>query len=330
MTRNEEGVRTAGRKLQDAQRILLISHLRPDGDAIGSLLGLGLALEQAGKEVQMVLVDGVPQSLRFMEGSRQIVRQPKGSFDLRVVLDCSDLLRTGIPFESENLPDLNIDHHITNLNFARVNLVEPEAVATSAVLASHLPEWGFSISEPVAKVLLTGIVSDTLGFRTSNTTAQALRLAADLMDRGADLANLYNLALMRRSMQAARFWAAGLEQLQRENRLIWTTLRLEDRNRVNYSGNDDADLINFLATIDESDIAVIFVEQKEGSVKVSWRGQPGWDVSQIALHFGGGGHPGAAGAMIDGPLEQVQEQVIHETLASMQNGSTKNGNDPAA
>lgn len=305
--------------LHQAENTLIVAHVRPDGDAVGSLLGLGLALKDAGKKVQMVLADGLPPSFRHLTGSEQVSRKPQSPADLCIVLDCSDLIRTGI-FNDENRPDLNIDHHITNLNFAKVNLVEPEAVATSAILATYLEQWGFPIHEASARALLTGIVSDTLGFRTSNTNPHALRLAAGLMEKGADLPDLYNRALIKRSFESARFWGAGLGQLQREDGLLWTTLRVDDRNKVNYPGNDDADLVNFLATIDDIEVAVIFVEQKEGNVKVSWRAQPGLDVSKVALHFGGGGHAAAAGAMIAGPLEEVEEKVLTETR-SMMDGS---------
>jgi bifunctional oligoribonuclease and PAP phosphatase NrnA len=115
----------------------------------------------------------------------------------------------------------------------------------------------------------------------------------------------------------------ALEKMQREGQLVWTVLTLEDRANAGYSGNDDADLVNMLSSIDESDITVIFVQQKDGRVKVSWRAEPGWDISQIALQFGGGGHPAAAGADIAGDLETVIERVLNATRVFL-NGSTKN------
>lgn len=311
----QDTIGAIGRALREAQRILVVSHVRPDGDAVGSLLGLGLALEQASKEVQMVLADGVPSSFRGLEGARRVLRRPQGSFDLIALVDCADLTRVGSALEGLPPPDINIDHHVTNLNFAKLNLVAPEEVATSAILAEYLPGWGFEISQAVASALLTGIVSDTLGFRTSNMTPKALRLAADLMERGANLPELYNRALSRRSFQAARYWGEGLSRLQRDGRLVWTTLTLDDRQRADYSGNDDADLVNVLSAIDEHDIAVIFIEQNDNKVKVSWRSVPGYDVSKLAIKFGGGGHPAAAGAEIPGRLEDVQREVLTATRA---------------
>jgi phosphoesterase RecJ-like protein len=314
-------VSEVGERLRRAEKILVVSHIRPDGDAVGSLLGLGLALQQAGKTVQMALSDGVPHSFRHLEGSKQVVKKPAGPFDLVAVVDCSDLERVGNAMNGVVKPGVNIDHHITNVNFAEVNLVWPTAVSTSAVLAENLPGWGYELTQPVASALLTGLVSDTLGFRTSNMTSAALRLAADLMDRGADLPELYMRALVNRSYTAARYWGAGLGRIRIEGRLVYTSLTLEDRELVSYSGNDDADLINILSSIDEADIAVIFVEQRGKKVKVSWRAVPGIDVSQLAFRFGGGGHPAASGAEISGSLEEVQAAVLPATAALIENNS---------
>ena len=314
---------------QNGQSFLVISHIKPDGDAIGSLLGLGLALREAGKDVQMVLVDGVTHSFHYLPGSDSVLRRPKGSYDTAVVLDCSDLIRTGGVL-GDRQPDLNIDHHITNLNFARINFVNPTAAATSAILAGYLEVWGLTISTPVAQALMTGLVSDTIGFRTSNVTPETLRLAAKLMEHGAVLANIYNRTLLRRSFESARYWGPALTRLQRNGRLIWTTLTLADREMASYPGNDDADLINTLSSIDDSDIAIVFTEQKGNRIKVSWRSQNGYDVSQIALQFGGGGHPAAAGAEVAGELETVQDMILKATQKIMENNiyirEQENGN----
>lgn len=307
-----------GHRLHDAQKVLIVSHIHPDGDAIGSLLGLGLALQSAGKNVQMVLTDGISKSFRHLAGSDRVVRRPSGEFDTVIVVDCSDLARAGEALNGYATADINIDHHVTNLNFARLNLVVPTAVATSAILAEYLPAWGFEVSPEIAAALLTGLISDTIGFRTSNMTPEALRLAASLMEIGTNLPELYNRALVRRSFDAARYWGAGLSRLEQKGRMVWTSLTLADRAAVNYPGNDDADLINILSTIDESDIAIIFVEQRGGKVKVSWRGVPGVDVSQVALRFGGGGHAAASGAEITGSLAEIQQRVLDETMPLLQ------------
>ena len=153
-------------RLDKSKNVLIASHIRPDGDAIGSLLGLGLALRDAGKSVTMVLVDGVAASFRHLEGSELIVKEPTGEHDTFITVDSADFKRTGKAFESFGQPDINIDHHKTNENFGKLNLIEAEEVATAAILARYLPQWGYKITKPIAAALLTGIVTDTLGFRT--------------------------------------------------------------------------------------------------------------------------------------------------------------------
>jgi phosphoesterase RecJ-like protein len=301
-------------RLQSASSIVVASHVRPDGDAIGSLLGLGLALIDAGKSVQMVLVDGVTSSFKHLEGSQLVVREPKGGYDTFITVDCADFKRTGKVFESFSPPDINIDHHKTNEKFGRLNLIEADEVATAAILTKHLPEWGFAITKPIASALLTGIVTDTLGFRTSNTGPAALRQCAQLMETGADLPDLYMRSLVRKSFPAARYWGSGLSSLEQKDGIVWATLTLEDRKRAGYGGNDDADLINLISAIDGNKVGLIFVEQHDNHVKISWRAlEADVDVSKVAQYFSGGGHAAAAGADIPGALNEVKSRVLTST-----------------
>ncbi len=301
-------------RLDAAQNVLIASHVRPDGDAIGSLIGLGLALQNAGKTVQMVLVDGVPSSFRYLEGSDQVRKEPDGEFDTFITVDCADYKRVGKTFESYGSPDVNIDHHITNQRFGKLNLIEGQEVATAAILTKRLPVWGYEITQPIAAALLTGIITDTLGFRTSNITAEALRQSAALMDTGVDMSDIYMRGLIQRSLPAARYWGAGLSRLESSDGIIWSALLLEDREACGYAGNDDADLINMISAIDGHKVGMIFVEQRDNHVKVSWRAlKNGVDVSPIANHFGGGGHAAAAGADIPGALSEIQPLVLKTT-----------------
>jgi bifunctional oligoribonuclease and PAP phosphatase NrnA len=301
-------------RLAAAHSVLVASHVRPDGDAVGSLLGLGLALEDAGKSVQMVLADGVASTFRHLDGADQIRTKINGAFDTFITLDCADYRRTGKPFESLSRPDINIDHHITNERFGKLNLVEGHEVATSAILTNYLPVWGFPITKPIAAALLTGIVTDTLGFRTSNVTPESMRQVAVLMETGVDMPDLYMRGLVRRSFASARYWGAGLTNLERKDSMVWGTLTLADRKVAGYSGNDDADLINIISAIDGFKVGMIFVEQPRNRVKISWRAlEPGIDVSPIATHFGGGGHAAAAGADVDGTLEEVKQAALKST-----------------
>jgi phosphoesterase RecJ-like protein len=310
----EELIGAIKERLNRSNKIMIASHIRPDGDAIGSLLGLGLALINSGKSVRMVLVDGVPASFRHLEGSQLIVKEPAGEHDTFITLDCADFKRVGKIFENFGKPDINIDHHKTNEKFGNLNLIEPEEVATSAILANHLPAWGLKVTRPVADALLTGIITDTLGFRTSNTNPSALRLCAMLMETGSNMPDLYMRSLVHKSFPAARYWGAGLSSLEQENGIVWGTLTLDDRRRAGYGGNDDADLINLISSIHGNKVGMIIVEQSDNHVKISWRAlEDGIDVSPIAKQFGGGGHAAAAGADVPGHLSDIQPLVLKTT-----------------
>jgi phosphoesterase RecJ-like protein len=210
-------------------------------------------------------------------------------------------------------PDINIDHHFTNTEFATHNLVDLNATATAEILATRLTQFGLPITPDVASALLTGILTDTIGFRVGSVRSQTLRLAAELMDAGANLPALYRQALLQKTTAAVRYWGHGLRELQVDGQLIWTSLTLADREQVGYPGPDDADLINILSGIKDTSVAIIFVEQPGGRVKVSWRSQDSQDVSQVAMQFGGGGHRAAAGAEIEGTLIEVQNKVLEAT-----------------
>jgi phosphoesterase RecJ-like protein len=311
---NEQTSTAVKSRLTAGQHVLVVSHVRPDGDAVGSVLGLGLSLQGAGKRVQMVLADGVPSSCRHLPGADQIKTSFEIGYDTFVTVDCADFKRTGKIFADHAKPDINIDHHVTNELFGELNLIEGDEVATSAILTNYLPAWGYPITAATAAALLTGIITDTLGFRTSNVTPEAMRQVATLMESGVDMPELYMRGLVRRSYAAACYWGRGLSRLDRQDGIVIGTLTLDDRKGAGYSGSDDADLINVLSAIDGFKVAMIFVEQAHAHVKISWRAlEPGVDVSSVAVRFGGGGHAAAAGADVAGSLEEVRESAIRST-----------------
>jgi phosphoesterase RecJ-like protein len=308
---NNEAIKS---RLKTGSNFLVTSHIRPDGDAIGSLLGLGLAIMDSGRNVQMVLTDGISSSFKHLEGADRIKTKIEGNYDTFITVDCADFKRTGKLFDSLGPPDINIDHHVTNEKFGRLNLIEGTEVATSAILTNYLPDWGYKITQPIAEALLTGIITDTLGFRTSNVTSEALRQAAKLMDTGANMPDLYMRGLVLRSFEAARYWGAGLLRLERKDGIVACTLTTQDRKSAGYTGNDDADLINIISAIDGFKVGLIFVEQPKNRVKISWRALvPGVDVSQVAQQFGGGGHAAAAGADVEGPLDEIKKAVFERS-----------------
>jgi phosphoesterase RecJ-like protein len=321
MDPRRELITTIRQQLQKAEKFLVISHQRPDGDAIGSLLAMGLALIDAGNDVQMVLRDGIQDSFRFLAGSELITTEPVGTIDYIIVVDAAEIERTNTDFNGYRIPDLNIDHHKTNSLFARINLIESEAVATAEILTRCLPELGLYITPAIADALITGIVTDTIGFRTTNVSPHVLRMVADLMEQGGDLTDIYYRTVVEQSIASARYWGAGLSKIQMEDGLVWTTLSLRERHAAGYLARDDADLVKVLSAIEGAKVAVILTEQDSGYVKISWRlcgsQDTELDVSEIAKKFGGGGHKAAAGADVKGDLEEVLIQVLENTKSSM-------------
>lgn len=309
---------TARVLIASANRVLLLTHVAPDGDALGSLLGLSFALRAVGKETTCVSPDGCPETFRFLPGSDEIVKKAKGNFDLVITVDCADIPRAGKPGETlGRAPDINIDHHATNPGFATLNFVDADSVATAELIADLLPALGLPLTQPAAECLLCGVVSDTLGFRTSNTNARALSTAQKLMAAGADLPRIYDHALNRRSLTSVLLWGQALSRTALDGELAWTTIPLAAKKTVGYHGKGDADVINVLGTIGEARVFIVFTETENGEVKISWRARPGFDVSRVAQTFGGGGHVAAAGATVKGALAEVEAKVLETTKQMM-------------
>jgi len=305
--------------LNESKKPLIVAHVRPDGDAVGSMVAIGLALKQLGKNPQMVFSDGLPKRFRFLVGSEYIRTDVESNYDLVISLDCADAARLSSPEKIERV-HINIDHHVTNERFADINLVLPEYVSTTSILADWMKAWGLILSKEIADALLMGMITDTIGFRTDNVNPAYLRIAADLVDKGANLAEMYHKGLTLHSPESSKVWGFALSRLEWDGNLAWTSILIEDRKRANYKGMDDADLTNHLSSIENIDISILFNEQKDGKVKVSWRSSADYDVTGVASFYGGGGHPQASGAEVSGLLNNVKKQVIGETKKLLKKG----------
>jgi phosphoesterase RecJ-like protein len=302
------------RLLSKPSQIVVLTHTRPDGDAIASLAALSLSLKSIQHEVVALLPGGVPGRYSYLPGLDLISNDIPNQVDLIFAVDTADEGRLGVsPEKLTRGVDVNIDHHISNTYFGELNFVDVEAASATQVIYDVLKEIQVPITKEIAIGLLTGLVTDTIGFRTENVTPEVLRLAAKLQELGASLSQIKREALYQRTYAALRYWGCGLSRLQQENGITWTTLKLEDRGKAGYSGYDDADLINLMSNVENTRVAVILIEQPGGQVKVSWRSKKGLNVSRLAEGFGGGGHEAAAGAMIQGDLEGVTTIVLAAT-----------------
>ncbi|MBN1639890.1 MAG: DHH family phosphoesterase [Anaerolineae bacterium] len=300
-------------RIASARRVLVVAHISPDGDAIGSLLGLGLALRRRSIDAVLACADPVPEQYHYLPHWESITAVPEGPFDLLVSLDSSDLRRLGHIYEPQILSDvpiLNVDHHATNCQFGALNWVEPGAAATAQMLVRLVGVLGVAIDAEIGTCLLTGLVADTLGFRTSTTSPEVIETALDLMRAGASLTRVMDQIFGHRPVGLIRLWSLALQRLHLDGHVLWSEVTQDMRTRAAYTEDGDAGLVSFLITADEADMAVVFTEAVDGRIEVSMRASPAYDVSRVALSLGGGGHPQAAGCTLPGPLEAARERVL--------------------
>jgi bifunctional oligoribonuclease and PAP phosphatase NrnA len=301
--------------VERANRIIIVTHMFPDGDAIGSVMGLTHTLRALGKEVIPAVDGGVPKHLAFIPGSEGILPAlTNETADLVFSLDASDAKRSGeagaYAFKL-GVPIIVIDHHATNTNFGAINLVNWVTPATCEVLVDWFTAVGWAIPQDAAYALLTGIVTDTQCFRISQTTAETLRKAQYLMTLGASLTAITQQTVNRRSTAAFRLWAKVMPSLQIEDGVIWAVVDLEAKKAARYEEEGGAGgLASLLAEADEAFIVGVFLERTGNRVEMHFRAQPGYDVSQLAFNLGGGGHRQASGATVDGGLQETVERVI--------------------
>jgi phosphoesterase RecJ-like protein len=300
------------RSIRNAQRVIVITHVSPDGDAIGSILGLGWALRWMGKEYTLACADPVPRRFVYLPGSEAIVTGPEGKYDLVISLDCGDLERLGAAYDESlaGLPLINIDHHVTNTHFGTINWIDTGAASAAEIVLDLLESLRVPLAPDIALCLLNGIVTDTLGFRIPNTPLRTMRAVLKLMEAGAQLPEVTDHVFNRRPFSAICLWARALNGLQLNGRIIWSQITRTMRQECAFSEDGAAGLVNFLGTADEADVAIVFIEKDDGGIRVEMRSVPGVDVSAAAKSLGGGGHSQAAGCTLDGNLNEAQETVL--------------------
>ncbi len=324
----EEAIFTA---VQQANKILVITHIGPDGDALGSLTAVGVALQQMGKTATLMCDNQVPERFRYLPLAEK-VRPPSenrtAKYDLLIAVDCGDETRMGQAFAT--LPNaiptvINIDHHVTNTYFGDIQHVVPEAVSATEILYDLFCSMGLSITSDLAMCLLTGVVTDTLGFRTVGVKAKTLRIASELVDAGADLPLITMQGLSRKPYSTAQMWKIGLNNMRLEDGLIWTKISHAQRQAIGYTNTSSGGLVNFLGNVSQAAMSAVLLEMEDGTVRVGFRCDPPYSVSELALNLGGGGHPLAAGCALDGPLDKAEALVVAMCKEAIQQQQATNG-----
>ncbi len=311
--------------LRNAHHIILVTHTQPDGDAFGSLLGLGSALAASGKSVTLAVEDGMTDRFRFLPNVDWVRPTLEGvTGDLVIILDCSDERRPGklmATIKALTVPTINLDHHRTNTLFCTANLVDADWVSTTEGILEWLDRLGIALTVEVAQCLLCGLVTDTLCFRTDSVKADTLGKAQRLIDAGATLNYLVQKTLSTVQTGVIRLWSHVMPTVQIEDHVIWVKVTLAARQAANAPERGDGDLVGMLLQAEDAYIAAIFRELQDGKTDISFRAVPGFDVASVAMRLGGGGHTLAAGVTLEGVPDEVEGRVIAALKEAVQLGA---------
>jgi len=302
--------------------IVITSHPTPDGDAIGSSLALAMALHLAGKK-PLVILDEYSSRFDFVKGSEFIYKGKLDELtcDVFVSVDCGDLVRVGDAIELFNRTPItiNIDHHINNSNFARLNYVDTNASSTAEVIFSiinmHIP-----ITKDIAEALYMGIVTDTGGFRHSITSAETMEVAALLMRTGIDFSEIQRRAIYQHSRIESQVFALAVQKMQfiEGYPIAYTVLTQKEMKAIHATYSDLDGIAEYMLNTEDITVSAFFTERLEGRVKVSFR-SGGLDVRLLAEHFGGGGHKFAAASNFVAELDEGVDLVLDAIKAAIDN-----------
>ncbi|HEX5030826.1 MAG TPA: bifunctional oligoribonuclease/PAP phosphatase NrnA [Candidatus Eisenbacteria bacterium] len=313
--------------LEAHREFLILSHVDPDADAIGSCLALARAIRGMGKGTAVVNDSPLPDSLRFLPDSDQVLRPSDvqgRAFDAAFVLDCSSLDRVGpdaARLVVAGMPVANVDHHAANDGFGDPRLVNVDASATAELIHEILEACGLPIDADTAECLYAGVASDTGAFRHPNTTPRALRLAARLVERGARPALTAEALYGRKTEASLRILGMALTSLEAHSggQVGVITLSRDMFERARATSEDADGIVQFAKSLVGTRVGLLVQEVAPGEVRLSFRSDGTVDVNQVAARFGGGGHKNAAGARVKGDLRSIHDQAL-EALDRAVNG----------
>lgn len=303
----------AKRVLLEAQRICIISHRSPDGDAVGSNLALRLPLEALGKQVVSASVDPVPENSIWLKKANTFVQDFNyEDFDVIVSVDCGALKLVAFTEKKPEIlsgekPYINFDHHFSNTNFGTINPVDPEACSTCIIMYKFLRFCNWPVGREIATCLLHGIYFDTGGMMHSNTTAEVFKVSGELMSLGADLKRVSKELFHTTSVNRLRLWGRILERTYvNEGGVTVSAANKADYDASDTNSQDTGGVIDYLNAVPGSKYCVLLSEDEKGIVKGSLRTQrDDINLSDVAAQWGGGGHPKASGFGIPGKLEPI-------------------------
>lgn len=304
------------KEIKEAENIVILTHESPDGDAIGSVLAMKLMLEKLNKKSDVIIPE-YPRMFQFLPSADEIkIDSEMKKYDLAISLDCGNFKRLAKnEYFEKAKKTIVIDHHGSNNMYGDLNYVNPASPACCEILISMAEYFGITITKEIGTCIMTGIITDTGGFRHSGITPDTFEYTAELIRVGVDIPDIYKRTMGTKTKANFELTKRVVERMEllEEGKVSFTYITSQDEIDVNAEPGDHEGLVNIGKDIEGVQVS-IFIRQKDNEdvYKVSLRSEEGINVSDICLLFGGGGHARAAGALIKGTMEEVKEKLMKE------------------
>ncbi len=299
--------------IEQKYRFMITSHIRPDGDGLGSGLALYWMLRSLGKDVDVVLRDRVPPSYTVLPGTDLVLVRDDvtEAYDAAFIIECSDVERPGLPSLKDRFV-VNIDHHSTTMPFGDINWIDPTAAAVGEMIYNLSKALGIEVTKEIAECIYTALLTDTGSFHFSNTTERTLKIASELVRRGVEPARISQALFYSHSFSKIKLLGLVLSQIQRDEsgRVAWIKLDRETMYEADACDEDADGIVNHALSVGEVEAVAFFKELEPDVYRVSLRSKGKNNVAKVAETFGGGGHRNAAGCRIEGDFEVVKQRVI--------------------
>lgn len=310
--------------IESVERVVLTSHARPDGDAVGSVLACSQVLRRMGKKADVVLRDGVPHIYRRLPFADLVLQSPSISdvYQTAIILECDSIQRTALRgLDGRFL--INIDHHVSGQPFANINWIDPNACATAEMVFCFAREAGVRISPEIATCLYTAVLTDTGSFAYRGTNENTFALAQQLVRAGADPVRIAQQVYFSNPTSKMRLLGSALSTLHREGSLTWMSVNRRDMERCGAIDEDCEGLANWANGIEGVEVSAFFREMADRKHwRVSLRSKGHVNVARVAEHFGGGGHACASGCGLEGPLSVASERVLAQLRIEMSSAAS--------
>ncbi len=302
-------------EIKKAEKIVVLTHEGPDGDAMGSSLGLVFALESLGKNVDIIIPE-YSKSFKFMPGIEKLKEKSDvEEYDLAIALDCADskILKGYTKYFEKATRKIVIDHHGSNTMYGDINFVDPVAPACCQILVGMFEYFGIKLTKDMATCIMTGIITDTGGF-SYNATSETFEFASDILRLGVNISDIFRKALYTKNKANFELNKRAMDRMEflEDGKVAFTYITAKDEEEVNALPGDHEGIVDVGKNIENVEVSIFLHEVKDKGFKISLRSVEYVNVATVAIMFGGGGHDKAAGAYSNGLPEQIKMKVLNE------------------